>query len=378
MRGTVALEGDQRTRFSLPLSVCILGEQQYLLGAGSMCVATDLRLTVDLQEPDEPLALSFRCGGAVMPETADLAARWEQALADGGPGGGPVPTGTVTFDFDGRLDPFPAESLVASPVVACALVVLALDRAGRPAASEPDDVAELTCCLAQAVRPVQQNPLRFYGSSLASLLGGAAYLEPGELPINVQQLLPPDSLVLVVLPQAAADVTGPLHELAVGEALATAWREAPSFIEGGDSGLQALFGIAPSLLDPLHASMVYGLLRVRQMAEELLERLGEAVTDNDRLAEACDEESAILTDYFGFPAEPFSKARRHAAAAGALGTKLTWAFGGCPAALLVAPGRRPQVHRALARHCPDACVLPIRMSAAGLLWQGEALSTEDG
>ncbi len=113
--------------------------------------------------------------------------------------------------------------------------------------------------------------------------------------------------------------------------------------------------------------MLYGLLRVRQMIEEFLEHLGEPYVDNDRLAEICDEESAILADYFGFPVRTVPAALRRRGEAGALGCKLTWAFGGLPAAVIIAPGRRREVSAALCRRFPDAHFLPVDMQVDGIM-----------
>ena len=53
--------------------------------------------------------------------------------------------------------------------------------------------------------------------------------------------------------------------------------------------------------------------------------------------------------------------------AGALGCKFTWALGGCPAAVIVAPGRRKAVNAAIGRRFPDVQLLPFNMQVEGLL-----------
>ena len=92
--------------------------------------------------------------------------------------------------------------------------------------------------------------------------------------------------------------------------------------------------------------------------------------DNDRLAEICDEESALLRDYFGFPAEPYGRVRQAAVEAGALGAKFTCAFGGCPAAIIIAPGVREEVAETLTARFPESRFLPVDIDPTGLLMEG--------
>jgi hypothetical protein len=127
-----------------------------------------------------------------------------------------------------------------------------------------------------------------------------------------------------------------------------------------------LFRLGREVLSDDQTGLLYGLIRVREMADAFLECLGDEIVDNDRLAEVCDEESAILTDYLGFPSGPYDAVRSAASEAGALGLRLTWAFGGCPAAVIIAPGRRDQVGQALARRFPRAGFLVIDVAAEGL------------
>jgi hypothetical protein len=207
---------------------------------------------------------------------------------------------------------------------------------------------------------------RYYGEALVSLTGGAAYVEPHGQRLNVQRLLPPESLLLVVR-RGLSGVEGEARrEEAVLQALATTQKEGTNIMAPGEEGVAALFAMEPGLLDEEQVTMLYGLLRIRQMINGYLEFLSEGMADNDRLAEICDEESAILKDYFGFPADAYSRALDEASGAGALGAKLTWAFGGYPAAIVIAPGLREQVAGALQRQ-DDVEVLPVDIEPAGLV-----------
>jgi mevalonate kinase len=67
----------------------------------------------------------------------------------------------------------------------------------------------------------------------------------------------------------------------------------------------------------------------------------------DLLAEMCDEESAILQDYFEFPAETYRSVRERAMENGALGGKVVGAGGGGFLMLYCEEGRQ-KVRTALA------------------------------
>ena len=221
-----------------------------------------------------------------------------------------------------------------------------------------------------ACHAVVQGPMgdtgRYYGEALVSLTGGAAYVEPHGQRLNVQRLLPPESLLLVVRRGLAGVVGEAQREETVLRALSTTQQEGTNIMAGGEEGVAALFDMEPGLLDEEQVTMLYGLLRIRQMITGYLEFLSEGMADNDRLAEICDEESAILKDYFGFPADAYRDAIDSASGAGALGAKLTWAFGGYPAALIIAPGLREQVTGALQR-MEDLEVVPVDVEPAGLM-----------
>jgi len=268
-------------------------------------------------------------------------------------------------------------ALAASPTVAAGLsVTIAAHRSEEEGLSQVRLAEDACRLLASATDAGPADGRRFYADVLMALVGGAGYVEPGAERLNVQQLLPPASLLLVVM---AADGGG---EPADAQGAARAQRERGNALLGalrklqesgtrigssGDDAFSALFGAHGGVLDERETTMIYGLMRVQQMTEAFLECLGEPFVDNDRLAEICDEESAILADYFGFPAAAFEDVRAAAAEEGALGTKLTWAFGSVPAAIVLAPGRRGEVGRALARAFREARCLPVDMATAGLL-----------
>ncbi len=370
----VALGAGARRRFSLPHAFCLMGEQQYLLGTSAIHLAGGCRTQVEVYQAPEGPALSF--DGASLDRrgnrTEDLAGQlkdcWQERMATGGPSAGIEDLG-VSIHFDDVLEPCPPQILVESPAVGAALTVVALLEEGRLSSLGETEVAELAAHLLRMSDSDKENPYRHYGPALTSLTGGVVCVGPEEPRLNVQQLVPPESLLLALLPGLEGQTRGVDHDREAARAVESALDESNDVMQRGDSGFSELFAMDGQVLDERQTTMLYGLLRVRQMTEEFLEHLGEPFVDNDRLAEICDEESEILTDYFGFPAEPFASLRQRAAEAGALGLKLSWAFGGYPAGLILAPGRREEVREQLSDQFPEAGFIPLDMDPAGLRWE---------
>ncbi len=361
MSPVMSLQADELRRFSVPFTLRLVGERQYALGAGSLTIATDVRLVVEVDETPEPFALNY----IGQPGPSELAGAWEGALAGEVLGDAEALEGlALTVDFGDLVDVLPAEVLLTSPALAAALTVAAL-------AHRSDGTSrthgELAAAAAEALRAVTgaEDGARYYPDAMMSIAGGAGYVEPGGDRLNVQELLPLDAFTLA-LSAAAPDAGVDERDRRLREALVSVDRAGADIMRAGDEGLGALFGLG-DLLDQQQTTMIYGMLRVRHMIEEFLEHLGEPYVDNDRLAEICDEESAILADYFGFPLGPYRPICAGAAEAGALGCKLTWAFGSCPAAVVIAPGRRREVNTALIRRFPDAHFLPVNMQVEGLM-----------
>jgi len=362
MPAVLNLAADDLRSFSLPHTVRLVGERQYLLGAGSLIVATDLRLRVGVQETPEPFSLQF----LGMQQADDLAGKWERALRLEALAEEAALEGlAVTVDFGELGQAVPPAALTASPTLATALVAAVLAHRTDGLSITDVELAGRAAAALCAVRGGgERDADRYYGEALMSIVGGAGYVEPGAERINVQQLLPLDSFILALAPAAAA---GGVVEAdrRLRQVLAKASGSGADILGAGDAGMEALFSLG-NLLDEGETSMLYGLLRVRQMMDGFLEHLGEPFVDNDRLAEMCDEESAILADYFAFPADLYGKIRSRAGESGALGCKFTWAFGGCPAAVIIAPGRRDAVLSALLKRFPEAAFWPFNMQVAGL------------
>ncbi len=370
MPPALSLQADELRRFSVPLTVRLVGERQYALGAGSLVIATDMRLIVEVDETPEPFALNY----IRQPGPSELAGRWENALGREVLGNTEALEGlALTVDFGDLLDVLPAETLLTSPALAAGLTTAVLAHRSDGAS---ETHAELAAAASNALRDVTgaEDGARYYADAMMTISGGAGYVEPGGERLNVQVLLPADAFILALAPGVVPDVAGD-RDRRLREALVSVERAGADIMGPGDEGLGALFGLG-DLIDEEQTTMLYGLLRVRQMIEGFLEHLGEPYVDNDRLAEICDEESAILADYFGFPHAPYRPICTGAGEAGALGSKLTWAFGSCPAAVIIAPGRRRDVSAALRRRFPDSHFLPVDMQVEGLMRADEDVADE--
>lgn len=373
--------------FVLPHSLRLLGEYQHLIGAGAVVAATNLRVTARVEETRGQFAIELgrwadtERGWAPFEGDSVSArlTRWEQAMREALDGGAGALAGlAVRVDFGPLADLVPMDVLAASPAVALALAVAAVAFRGERDRVTADELARLACRLKMLADPPGTSQAdRFYAEALQSILGGAAYVTPDGERLNVQPLLPPDSLLLAIAPGLDPAPVAPEPLVRVAEAVALVQAQGGVLGEG-DAGMAELFRLGREVLSEEQTGLLYGLMRVREMADAFLECLADEVVDNDRLAEVCDEESAILTDYLGFSAGPYARVQSAASEAGALGVRLTWAFGGCPAAVIMAPGRREQVGEALARQFPRASFLVVDIAAEGLRPGGDDDEPESG
>ncbi len=388
MSSIVSLDAPSLDRFSVPYSVRLLGEKQHLLGSGSICLATNLRMEVRAWETAGDFSLSF--GGVAgeedlgaseiegrlpWPDEAllgELCDRWRNALgrvvAD--------PAVLEGLEVEVDLGPLwavcPVQVLLSCPTLAAGLAAVVAAHRMDPLPPSDAELAGVACRLLDDVLPA--GPVgagSAYGEALMSLVGGAGYVEPGGERLNVQQLLPPESLLLCLTPGVGPTAQAAERDQAVREALAAVGRAGCNLAGAAEEALSGLFELAPDAVSETQMVMVYGLLRTRQMIESFLEYLGDPFVDNDRLAEICDEESVILADYFAFPADAYDGIRALAAQAGALGAKLTRAFGSYPAAIVLVPGCRQEVQEALCGKFPGAHFLPVNVDPTGLLRQEE-------
>ncbi len=377
MSSALSFEAHEWTRFSVPHALRLIGEHQHLLGAGSISLASTLRLRVEAEETPGEFSLRFGSGArgegapplSGSPLIAEFAVRWENAIEEViVEDGSLLESLGIYVDFGPLWGVCGQEAMLAAPALAVGLAVAVTAHRGEGRALTEVGLAELASGLRHAIEPKGTgSPDRFYSDALLGIVGGVGYAEPGGRRLNVQQLLPPGSFLLALAPGVEAMTGEPEREAAARRALKAAHQAGADIMAQGDEGVAALFELAGNALSQEQTGMLYGLLRVRQMAEEFLEHLGEPFVDNDRMAEICDEESAILADYFAFPAAAYEGISGAAAEMGALGVKLMWAFGSYPAALIIAPGRRGEVVRALSRKFQDTHFLTVDMDPTGLI-----------
>ena len=220
MSSVVDLQPEELRRFSVPLTLRLIGERQYLLGAGSFVIATDMRLSAEVEETPDPFALSF----VGRPDAAELAAGWQTALGAEALGDESALEGlALTVDFGDLFNVCPAEALLTSPALAAALTAAALAHRAEGASMTDGELAGRAASVLCAVTSGgRQGADRFYADALTSIAGGTGYIEPGGERINVQQLLPVESFTLALVPQAKADGA------AVGDGTGSCARRWPS------------------------------------------------------------------------------------------------------------------------------------------------------
>jgi len=367
----ITLEPSEFMRFSVPHALYLAGERQYALGLGAIVAAVGLRLRAQVTETQEEFCLDLGPEAIPSPAVERSLWRWREALARVVARDPQELDGLrVSLDLSGTSACCPAEVALGGPAVAVSLVCALRAHRGTERVTEAGELASLGgALLAELPGEGRLRPERFYAECFACLEGGALHVAPGCEPLNVQLLLPPDSLILVV-PRAAAsapDATGWEDRLQSG---LRKTKGAADLVSATEDDLARLFKAAArptaDKLDDGETAVLYGLLRVREMIQELLEGMGRPLQDHDRFAELCDEESAILKDYFGFNAGQLERVRQQAVESGALGARLTHVFGGPPGLIVIAPGRRGEVRSALARRARDCHVVPVDVDPTGV------------
>ncbi len=363
MSPVIELDAGEWNAFSVHHPVRIVGEHQYLLGAGCLSMATNLRLQVEVWETAEEFALRVTDRVGSESDLTVYSEKWGRALGTAVLADEAAVDGLeVAVDFGQMESVLPAESLLTCPGLAGALTIAALAHRGVERLTDVG-IAQMGACALAAVMGESREE-RFYNDVHTSIAGGAAYAEPGGQRLNVQQLLPPDACIVALAPGQPQRAGIERRDQEVREALYRTFQEGGVLV--GEGAFESLFEMADGVLSQPETTSIYGLLRVRQMVDGFIEHLGEPFVDNDRLAEICDEESEILKDYFAFPVGPYGSVRRRAAEAGALGSKFTWLFGSYPGLVILAPARREEVVEALSGAFSDLHLLPVDMEPAGL------------
>jgi len=364
----LTLEPSELGRFSVPIPLCLAGECQYALGLGTLVAAVHPRVLAEVEETAEDFQLLLRPPDrAPNPLVDQLLGQWREALASVGVADPDDLDGLrITLDFSEARRCSPPEFLLGGPAVAVALACAVMAHRGVGEALRGSDVIRLAGDLLAGLAPGRStHPDRFYGPCCVTVCGGAMFVAPSSEPLNVQLLLPPDALILVVPPARGPDADAEGWEQHLLSGLRKVGGAARLAAAAGQDA-SGLFELAAGRLDDREAGVLYGLLRVSEMIRAHLEGLAEPSVDHDRLAELCDEESAILQDYFGFLPGRLVEVRDRAVEFGALGAKLTWGFGRWPAVIVLAPGRRPEVRSALAATFRDHHVASVDVDPAGV------------
>ena len=258
----------------------------------------------------------------------------------------------------------PPEVLLTSPALGAAMACAARAHRGDAREVSASEVAELAGAMVRKVSGADRpGSGRYDGECLMCLEGGARYVAPSAEPLNAQLMIPSESLILALWADAERPATSAAWQGVLAGALQNLGREGAELFREPDVG--RLFDSAAGRLNEEETGLLYGLLRVREMVLEYLERLGQPLLDHDILAELCDEESAMLEQYLDFPVGPYQQVRRSAVAHGALGAKLTYVFGGLPGLIVLAPGRRDEVVRGLRREFEGCSVQPVDVEPEG-------------
>jgi hypothetical protein len=360
----ISLSENTYDHFSVPHSFCLAGELQHLLGMGSIIVASEHRINITASETPDPFRIRIMRDGS---EAEAAAPEWTDRIKGA--------TETPAEDLDGLTITLEPPEAVASrhPEIAicnpasCVGILLAIKVHRSEERSIPlAKLAREADALLNGLLPGGSAlPEKFYSLAMASVSGGALYIGDSPEPLNVQQLLPPESFILAFDPDAECafglkqwtrTMIKALQKMGGSEKLLEETQGKPAKVIEAGAGK----------LNDSEVAVLYGLLRVQQMIRSQLEYIGQAYTDHDRLAEMCDEESEILKDYFEFPSEKLLEIRQQAVESGAIGAKLTYAFGSLPAILLIAPGRRDEVISTLAEKLQPENVFAIDPSPAGI------------
>ena len=359
------------TEFSLPLPVCLLGEEQHLLGLGSVLVATSQRAHMRIEEqavPEFHIHIQNARGDSTE-EARALKQKWQELLGEfvlHSPG--ELEGLRVVFDAGVLTESVRARSVLASPHFGVALLCAALAHRTTSEDIPAQDIARETCgLLGQLDAPRRYSAARAYARAALCLRGGARFVECGGGTINVQQMIPPESLILVGPGETNPAVANDMDLERVPRALEKMGADAADLVASSDEELGEFFQLASDHLNDDETMAVYGLLRIHQLITSFLENLSEDFKDHDVLAERCDEESDILERYFGFNCAPYEGMREKASQAGALGIKATFGPAGYLSMLVLAPDRRDSVVDALRNEYPKTAIVPIDVDSDGIL-----------
>lgn len=353
------------TIFTIAHPLVLLGEEFEPFGISPLAAATRLKLRMALR-PSEDGAdrLVLALDGRAVEEARPL---WREALA-GALGFEPPAGMRVAAVNDAVLPAAWAAEIEHSPAFAVGLVSGTAALAGRMADLTGADIARAGARLMRRLRGLPAGSTRYEAACAACIQGGITLAAVGRSGENFSPLLPDDALLMVWSPNQTPvrDGGGPTRLLA-------------DFASNHPDACQAL------TLDVLLGSgsraaegekaVLYAVLRIREMVEALRESLERAFLDNDVLAEMFDDESNLLVDYAGLHPGPLREARERARRAGALGSSYELFSGSVPVLLVLAPGRRDDVKKAVT--AAGFSTLPVAVDGPALTTD-QLPSAQDG
>jgi len=353
--------------FSLPLPLCLLGERQELLGLGYVGIASTLRIHMAARPTEEEFAIDV-IGGAPSEALQDACSRWWHLLQEEyAPEGGSLHGLKLALDPGALAGAVEPAAVVRSPVFAAGAACSLNAYGRRERGLRADAVArQVSALMARFEGEEDGTGLGHYPAALLSLVGGAHRVSPNGETLDLQELMPPECLLLAVRP-GLGPATGDdeLHRT-VRSALKKMESPAEALGEGSGEGLEKFYDLANEYLDDRETMAVYGLLRTRQLISALVEELSRPTFDHDVLAEMCEEEASLLAEHMGFPAEHYRDIGDKATEAGAIGFKYTYGPGGYPCMLVLAPGRRDAVDKVLRSEFQDIFVSAVDVDQRGL------------
>lgn len=363
----IALSSAELREFSVPDAFCLLGERQYLLGLGGVMAATSMRVKTRVEETPDEFRLRINPTGMREGSLEATMHLWRDALAEAARDRNQLHGLDIICELPCHELPCPSTSRMMSPAIAVSLATSLCAHRGHEETTTEEELSVMAGkMLESVVSPEGTYPSRFDALCRTCVEGGVRFVKASGESLNAQLLVPPESLLLVVDPDEDIEEA----ENRWGEDLLSALQKLggaePLLERTEEQGIAGLFSLAESKLSDREIAVLYALIRVRGMLQEMLETLDRDVRDNDRMAEICDEESTMMRDYFDFPEGNLREIRQKAVEAGALGAKFTYVFGECPGLLALAPGRRDEVMSALIEEYGENCVAPLDVDHSGL------------
>jgi len=335
---------------SAPVSLCLAGGYQAVLGLDSIWIAVDRRvhllLPADDAESEALIVLKESDGGLVRVD--DPPAEIERILASVAKGLEAEPEEVrpvrivLPAGEDGEPWPTELDGLLHAPLAVAAVTAIScLDE--RAVAASAEDTAEA------ARRALEAASLAaLEGECLACASGGVCKVSPGE-----------DSLVETVS-GALGDFVLCLPEAdecrpAYGEVAANAGRvirelgRSVSVLDLGGPDPDTLFGALQHLENDL-AAPAYAHIRLCQVQDQMWNVFDDPLLDQDCFGELLDDQREVCQQYLGFGSATYEEIALAAKQAGVRGSTIVHLSAGAPTLLCYAAEAAEDVVATLRQH----------------------------